>query len=338
MKLATYQDGSRDGQLVVVSRDLSTAHFATGIATRLQQVLDDWSFLSPQLEDLYATLNHGKARHAFAFDPALCAAPLPRAGQWAFTQAYPSYRERLWPAGGMAVPDATPEITQGASDDFLGPCQDVVMPAIDDGIDCEPGLAVVTGDIEAGTDAHGALEGVRLIVLVNAWQLRPLKTADGMPAETCGGLPATAFGPVAVTPDELGEAWSGGRVHLDLETVVNGKRLGLCAAGDGMHTHFGQIIASIPHLRRLRAGSLVGGGAVSPADPARGVSTIAEKRALELRDGGMARTAFFSDGDRIRIELKGRDGLSVFGAIDQRLRVRGTRGAVEPEPTLEASA
>ena len=342
MKLATYQDGSRDGQLVVVSRDLSTAHFANGIATRLQQVLDDWSFLSPQLEDLYTTLNHGKARHAFAFDPSLCAAPLPRAGRWAFAQAYPSHVERLLPAGQSEAPaGATPVITHSAGDDLIGPCQEVVLPAIGDGIDSEAGLAVITGDVEAGTDAQSALEGVRLLVLVNAWRLRPLMAVDGLPAEACGGLhsvPATAFGPVAVTPDELGEAWSGGRVHLDLETVINGKRLGLCAAGEGMHHHFGQIITSIAHLRRLRAGSIVGGGAVSQTDPTRGFSNIAEKRALELRNSGAPKAAFLRSGDRIRIEVKGRDGLSVFGAIDQRLRWLGSTEAAEPIPTLAVPA
>jgi fumarylacetoacetate (FAA) hydrolase len=345
MKLATYQDGSRDGQLVVVSRDLSTAHFATGIATRLQQVLDDWSFLSPQLEDLYTTLNHGKARHAFAFDPALCAAPLPRAGQWAQAQAYPSYEERLWPAGQTNQPaaaHAAPPITHGASDDFLGPCQDVVMPATEDGIDCESGLAVVTGDIEAGADAHGALEGVRLLLLVNAWQLRRPMAAGAPPTLPLDGLharPAAAFGPVAVTPDELGEAWSGGRVHLGVDTVINGKRLGLCAAGDDMRCHFGEIMASIARVRRLRAGSIVGSGAVSNVDPARGFGNIAEKRALELRDHGTAKTPFLRGNDRIRIEVKGHDGLSLFGAIDQRLRgITDTAKAAEPTQGLEVTA
>ena len=262
MKLATYADGSRDGQLVVVSRDLSTALFATGVATRLQQVLDDWNFLSPQLEDLSATLNGGKSRHAFAFEPQRCMAPLPRAFQWADGSAYLNHVELVRRARNAEVPASfyeDPLMYQGGSDDFLGPCERARFGSADWGIDFESEIAVVTGDVPMGTTPEAALEGVRLLMLVNDWSLRNL-----IPAELAKGFgffqskPATAFGPVAVTPDELGAAWSGGRVHLEVESVWNGKRVGLCHAGPEMTFHFGQLIAHIGKTRNVRAGSVVG--------------------------------------------------------------------------------
>jgi len=323
MKLASYKDGSRDGQLVVVSRDLSTAHYATGIATRLQQVLDDWNFLSPQLEDLAQTLNQGKARHAFAFDPRLCMAPLPRAYQWADGSAFINHVELVRKARGAEMPESfytDPLMYQGGSDDFLGPCDDIVCPSLDFGIDFESEVAVITGDVGMGTSADAALEGIRLVALVNDVSLRNL-----IPAELAKGFgffqskPASAFGPVAVTPDELGSAWQGGRVHLNVESVWNGKRVGLCNAGPEMTFHFGQLIAHIAKTRNVRAGSIVGSGTVSNKDWSRGYSCIAEKRAIETIESGAPSTAFMQYGDSIRIEVKGADGMSVFGAIDQKV-------------------
>jgi fumarylacetoacetate (FAA) hydrolase len=323
MKLATYKDGSRDGQLVVVSRDLSTAHYASGIATRLQQVLDDWNFLSPQLEDLYQTLNHGKARHAFPFEPAHCAAPLPRAYQWADGSAFINHVELVRKARGAEVPESfytDPLMYQGGSDDFLGPTDDIVCASEEFGIDFEAEVAVVTGDVAMGSSPDEALEGIRLLMLANDVSLRNL-----IPVELAKGFgffqskPATAFSPVAVTPDELGGAWKGGRVHLNLESAWNGKRVGLCDAGDEMTFHFGQLIAHICRTRNVRAGSIVGSGTVSNKDWSRGYSCIAEKRAIETIESGAPKTEFMRYGDRIRIEMKGTDGLSLFGAIDQRV-------------------
>ena len=325
MKLATYKDGSRDGQLLVVSRDLTTAHFATGTATRLQQVLDDWNFLSPQLEDLYATLNGGKARHAFAFEPRLCMAPLPRAYQWADGSAYINHVELVRRARKAEMPASfyeDPLMYQGGSDDFLGPCDDAMFGSVDWGIDFESEIAVVTGDVALGTTADAALDSVRLLMLVNDWSLRHL-----IPAELAKGFgffqskPATAFGPVAVTPDELGPAWSGGRVHLNVESHWNGQRVGLCAAGDEMTFHFGQLVAHIAKTRNVRAGSIVGSGTVSNKDWAHGYSCIAERRAIETIEHGEPRTPFMQAGDRIRIDVKGLDGLSLFGAIDQQVKL-----------------
>ena len=324
MKLATYKDGSRDGQLVVVSRDLAMAHHASGIASRMQQVLDDWNFLSPQLQDLSTTLNHGRARHAFAFDPAMCMAPLPRAYQRVAGAAYLNHVTLLLKARGAEPPEPTeglagdPRVSQGGSDDFLGPCDDAVFTRVEDGIDFGAGLAVVTGDVARGATSAQALEGVRLLMLANDWTLREREAAER--AKGVGlyqSQPATAFGPVAVTPDELGEAWQGGRVHLTLQTTLNGRKLGLCDAGPEMHFHFGQLMAHLAATRSLRAGSIVGSGTVSNQDASRGQACIAEKRALEQIEHGEARTGYLQFGDTLHIEMKGRDGLSVFGAIAQ---------------------
>jgi len=321
MKLATYKDGSRDGQLVVVSRDLATAHFANGIAGRLQQVLDDWNFLSPQLEDLYTTLNHGKARHAFAFDPAMCMAPLPRAYGWVDGSAYLNHVELVRKARGAEMPESffgDPLVYQGGSDDFLGPCDEAPFVDADGGIDFEVEIAVVTGDVPMGATPGQGLESIRLLMLANDWTLRNLVSAEL--AKGFGffqSKPATAFSPVAVTPDELGDAWAAGRVHLTLQSSWNGRKVGLVEAGPEMNFHFGQLIAHIAKTRNLRAGAIVGSGTVSNKDATHGYSCIAEKRALEMIEHGEAKTGFMQFGDTIRIEMKGKDGHSVFGAIEQ---------------------
>ena len=323
MKLATYKDGSRDGQLVVVARDLGAAHYATGIASRLQQVLDDWNFLAPQLQDLYEQLNAGRARHAFAFDARQCMAPLPRAYQWADGSAYLNHVELVRRARGAEVPASfytDPLMYQGGSDDFLGPCDDVVVPSEAMGIDFEAEIAVITGDVKMGASPEQALDGVRLLMLANDVSLRNL-----IPAELAKGFgffqskPATAFSPVAVTLDELGDAWQGGRVHLTLQSTWNGRRVGMCDAGAEMSFHFGQLIAHIAKTRNVRAGAIVGSGAVSNKDWTRGYSCIAEKRCIETIQDGQPGTEFMRYGDTVRIEMKGLDGQSLFGAIDQQI-------------------
>ena len=326
MKLATYKDGSRDGQLVVVSRDLSTAHYATGIASKLQQVLDDWNFMSPQLQDLYETLNGGKsarARHAFPFEPARCMAPLPRAYQWADGSAFINHVELVRKARNSEVPETfytDPLMYQGGSDDFIGPTDDVVVASEDFGIDFEAEIAVITADVAMGTSAEQAIDSVRLVMLANDVSLRNL-----IPAELAKGFgffqskPATAFSPVAVTLDELGDAWQGGRVHMTLQSTWNGRKVGMCEAGPEMTFHFGQLIAHICKTRNVRAGSVIGSGTVSNKDWAHGYSCIAEKRAIETIEGGAPVTAFMKFGDTIRIEAKAKDGQSVFGAIEQKV-------------------
>ena len=329
MKLATYKDGSRDGQLVVVSRDLTTAHYASGIATKLQQVLDDWNFLSPQLEDVSQTLNQGKARHAFPIDPKLCMAPLPRAYQWADGSAYMNHVELVRASRNSEVPAnfyEDPLMYQGGSDDFLGPCDDVVCPSTDFGIDFEAEVAVITADVPMQATPEQALDSIRLVMIANDVSLRRLIPNEL--AKNFGflqGKPATAFSPVAVTLDELGEAWEHGRLHLSMRVDWNGKRVGMCEAGPEMTFHFGQLIAHLCKTRNVRAGSIIGSGTVSNKavevdgrkDWPKGYSCIAEKRAIETILDGKASTDFMQFGDTVRIEMKGRDGQSVFGAIDQ---------------------
>jgi len=317
MKLATYQDASRDGQLVVVSRDLSMAHYATGIAGKLQQVLDDWRFMAPQLRALAEQLDGGKARHAFPFEPARCMAPLPRAHQWVAGAAFASHNERLRQAGIAAPrPDDGPALRQGASDRFLGPCEAVAVEREALEIDFEAQVAVITGDVDQGASAQEALDGVRLLALASDTALRA-------PMGPLAARPATAFSPVAVTPDELGGAWAQGRLHLVLQTAWNERRVGLCEAGSDMAFHFGQLVAELCRTRPVRAGSIVGSGPVSNRDAARGYSSILEKRALETAETGRAATGFLKFGDTLRIEARGKGGASVFGAIEQRIAPLG---------------
>ena len=332
MKLATYKDGSRDGQLVLVSRDLATAHYATGIAARLQQALDDWSFISPQLQDLSETLNGGKARHAFPFDPAQCMAPLPRAYQWADGSAFINHVELVRAARNSEVPGTfydDPLMYQGGSDDFLGPRDDVVVPLEEYGIDFEAEVAVITGDVPMMATPEQALDGIRLLMIANDVSLRhliPNELAKGF--GFFQGKPATAFGPVAITLDEVGDAWDKGRLHLTLQSAWNGRKVGMCEAGPEMTFHFGQLIAHICKTRNVRAGSIVGSGTVSNKGVAgaggktewpKGYSCIAEKRAIETIQDGKPSTEFMKFGDTIRIEMKGKDGQSLFGAIEQKI-------------------
>lgn len=329
MKLATLRDGSRDGQLVVVSRDLTIAHHASHIASRLQQALDDWGFIAPQLNDLYVTLNEGRARHAFAFDPAQCLAPLPRAYQWADGSAYVNHVELVRRARGAEMPQSfwtDPLMYQGGSDDLLGPMEDIVCADEAWGIDFEAEVAVVTDDVPMGTAATAAGAHVRLVMLVNDVSLRNL-----IPPELAKGFgffqskPATAFSPVAVTPDELGEAWDGRKLNLPLIVHWNGERVGSAHAGTDMVFDFPQLIAHAARTRNLRAGSIVGSGTVSNKDASRGYSCIAEKRALEMIADSKPSTEFMKYGDRVRIEMFDGAGRSIFGAIDQKVAAAGRR-------------
>ena len=323
MKLATYNDGSRDGQLIVVSRDLRSAHCASGMASRLQQVLDDWNFMSPQLEEISRNLNLGKARHAFAFEPEKCMAPLPRAYQLAVGSAYLNHVELAHKAQGIDMPEsfrAAPQMHWTGSDEFFGPHDAIVCAATPHGIDFGAELAAVTDDVPMGITPHAAVQRIRLLMLSNAVCQRELA-----PAELLASLslvqrrPATAFSPVAVTPDELGESWRGGRLHLNLESTWNGKRVGLCNAGAEMTFHFGQLIAHLCETRNVRAGSVVSSGPVSNRDATLGFSCIADKRAVETIARGSPKTPLMQVGDSIRIEMKGPDGLSIFGAIGQKM-------------------
>ena len=316
---------------MVVSRDLTSAHYASGIASRLQQVIDDWNFISPQLQDLSQTLNQGKARHAFPFDPAMCMAPLPRAYQWADGSAYMNHVELVRASRNSEVPAnfyEDPLMYQGGSDDFIGPRDDIIAVSTEHGIDFEAEVAVITGDVPMQCNADEALESIRLVMLANDVSLRRLIPAEL--AKNFGflqGKPATAFSPVAVTPDELGSAWEHGRLHLSMRVDWNGKRVGMCDAGPEMTFHFGQLIAHLAKTRNVRAGSIIGSGTVSNKaietdgrkDWPKGYSCIAEKRAIETILDGKASTDFMQFGDTVCIEMKDKDGHSVFGAIEQKV-------------------
>jgi fumarylacetoacetate (FAA) hydrolase len=323
MKLATLRDGSRDGQLVVVSRDLQQAHFASDIAGRMQQLLDDWPFIAPQLNDLYVALNEGRTRHAFAFDPTQCMAPLPRAYQWADGSAYVNHVELVRKARGAEMPPSfwtDPLMYQGGSEDLLGPCEDIVCPSEKFGIDFEAEVAVVTDDVPMGATVAEAASRIKLLMLANDVSLRNL-----IPDELAKGFgffqskPATAFSPVALTPDELGDDWRDGKVHRPLVVHWNGAKVGEPNAGEDMTFNFPQLIAHAAKTRNLRAGSIIGSGTVSNLDRSRGYCCIAEKRSLELIAEGKATTPFMKYGDTVAIEMFDRHGASLFGAIRQKV-------------------
>ncbi|WP_313603298.1 fumarylacetoacetate hydrolase family protein [Comamonas jiangduensis] len=328
MKLATYKDGSRDGQLIVVSRDLRLACYATGIASRMQQVLDDWSFMAPQLQDVYTQLNAGRAKHVFAFDASQCMAPLPRSHQWLEAAAYPSHLALTQPQWPLGVTE--PTMRQGAGDSLVGACDEVVLGSAAMGIDFGAGLAAVTGDVPMGASAEQALYGIRLLMLSNTFSLRQLMpSAPGYAWGNVQSWPVVGLSPVAVTVDELGDAWRGGKVHLPLHTSWNGRKVGMCDAGEDMAFHFGQLIAHAAKTRTVHAGSMVGTGVVSNVgtttgkassrrtDWPKGYHSIAEKRAMELQQSDVASTGYLQFGDTVRVEMKNKDGLSIFGAIEQ---------------------
>jgi fumarylacetoacetate (FAA) hydrolase len=321
MKLATLKDGTRDGQLVVVSRDLRTAAIADAIVPTLQRALDDWTFYAPQLLDLSDSLNQGRARHAFAFDPKACMAPLPRAFQWADGSAYVNHVELVRRARKAEMPPefwTDPLMYQGGGDDLLGAEDDIVCASEAYGIDFEAEVAVITTDVPMTVKPADALRHVRLLMLVNDVSLRNL-----IPAELGKGFgffqskPATAFSPVAVTPDELGDAWREGRVHRPMIVHWNGKKVGQPDCGTDMVFNFGELIAHAAKTRNVRAGSIVGSGTVSNKDTKRGYCCIAEKRCLETIEHGAPATEFMKFGDSVKIEMFDEAGKSIFGAIDQ---------------------
>ena len=342
MKVATYRNGTRDGALVIVSRDLRKMVPAScviaGLET-LQQLLDDWDDLQLKVERVYAELNQaadGQRPPRFDsedFQATRCMAPLPRAYQWADGSAYVSHVELVRRARGAAMPASfwtDPLMYQGGSDAFLGPHDRIEMAEEAWGIDLEGEVAVVTGDVPMGATAAQAAERIRLIMLVNDVSLRNLIAAEL--AKGFGffhGKPSTAFAPVAVTPDELGSAWRDGKLHLPLLASINGKLLGKPNAGVDMTFSFPQLVAHAAKTRCLGAGSIVGSGTVSntgEAGPARpvdlggvGYTCLAELRGVESILHGKPSTAFLRFGDRVRIEMLDAAGHSIFGAIDQEI-------------------
>jgi len=324
MKLASLKTGSRDGKLIVVSRNLRQAVAASEVAPTLQAALDDWAAKAPRLAQISALLNTGRAADAFDFDPNRCHSPLPRAYQWADGSAYVNHVELVRRARGAEMPPSfwtDPLMYQGGSDGFVGPCDPILAASEDWGIDLEAEVAVITDDVPMGVSAAQAGEYVRLLMLVNDVSLRNL-----IPAELAKGFgffqgkPATAFSPVAVTPDELGDAWDGARVHRPVSVHINGSLFGTPDAGQDMTFDFPQLIAHAARTRFLAAGSIVGSGTISNLDRSRGSACLAEKRTLEVLENGKAITPFLRFGDRVRIEMFDGEGGSIFGAIDQEVQ------------------
>jgi fumarylacetoacetate (FAA) hydrolase len=325
VKLATLKTGDRDGRLIVVDRALTRAIAVPQIAPTLQAALDDWAHVAPELQRVSDALNSSEdlEEEIIAFDPARVTAPLPRAYHWVDGSAYVNHVELVRKARGAELPASfwsDPLVYQGGSDDFLGPCDDVPVPSEDFGIDIEGEIAVVTDDVPMLTTHGAAVAHIKLLMLVNDWSLRGL-----IPGELAKGFgfyqskPATAFSPVAVTPDELGDAWRGSTVHLPLHVLINGEPFGRPHAGVDMTFDFARLIEHITKTRNARAGTIVGSGTVSNYDRSRGSACIVERRMLEQLERGEPATPFLKFGDRVRIEMFGADGASIFGAIDQRV-------------------
>ncbi|GAC1036982.1 fumarylacetoacetate hydrolase family protein [Pseudomonas oryzihabitans] len=319
MKFASLKDGSRDGRLLVVSRDLRRAVIAPASMPRLQTVLEDWEACAPQLEVLYAELNAGRVAEAFAFDPQAVMAPLPRAYQWADASAFLSHGNLMERAYDLNIKkDAgVPIIYQGSGDDFYGPCDDYPVPGEDQHIDFEGEVAVVLDDVPLGVQPAAAAGHIRLLMLLNDVSLRAhLFKEISIGFGPLRAKPSTVFAPVAITPDELGDAWRDGRVQLPLHVELNGERFGEPHGGE-MDFSFPELVMHLARTRRLRAGTVLGSGTFSNRDYRRtGSACLAEQRAIEKLEQGESRTPFLSFGDRLRFEIIGLDGQSLFGAID----------------------
>jgi fumarylacetoacetate (FAA) hydrolase len=324
MKLGTIKDGTRDGTLVVVSRDLMKAVKAEGIARTLQAALDDWQAKAPALATLYSGLNGGRVQvGAFAFDPRQAMAPLPRAYQWVDGSAYLVHAERVRRSRGAELPQSAytdPLMYQGSSDTMQGPCDDIAMADEAWGIDFEGEIVAVTGDLPMGASEAQCADAIRLLTIVNDVSLRGL-----IPAELAKGFgflhgkPSTAFAPVMATPDELGAAWKDGTIHLPLVCALNGKVVGRCDAGADMSFGLPRLAAHAAKTRALSAGTMVGSGTVANRDETKGCSCIAEMRAIETIEHGKPETPFMRFGDTIRIDMQDAAGASIFGAIEQKV-------------------
>jgi fumarylacetoacetate (FAA) hydrolase len=324
MKLGTLKAGGRDGTLVVVDRELKRAVEASGIAPTLQAALEDWARAAPRLGALAQELATGNAAGAFDLDPRQLAAPLPRAYEFVDGSAYLPHVERVRRARGASVPESfytDPLMYQATSAGFLGPHDDVVVPSEDYGIDLEAEVVVVTDDVPMAVTPAQASAHIQLVGLVNDVSLRNL-----IPAELAKGFgflqskPRSALSPVFVTPDELGVAWRGDKLHLPMRTWLNGQWFGAAECGVDMQFSFAQLVAHAAKTRPLSAGTLVGSGTIANQDTSKGASCLAEQRTVEKLRDGEARTPFLKFGDRLRIEVLDAAGASIFGAIEQQVR------------------
>jgi fumarylacetoacetate (FAA) hydrolase len=340
MKLATLKDGSRDGRLVVVSRDLKSYVGVPKIAATMQHALDNWELVAPRLQQVYAMLNAGEATDVHPFDQQYCHSPLPRAYQWADGSAYINHVELVRKARNAEVPASfytDPLMYQGGSDSFVGPRDPVYVNSEDWGVDLEAEVAVITGDLPMGASVEAAGQAIRLVMLVNDVSLRNL-----IPNELAKGFgffqskPASAFSPVAVTPDELGQHWADSKLHLPLLVQLNGKPFGRPNAGEDMTFNFAQLVAHAAHTRELGAGTIIGSGTVSNKQGSLhgssienggvGYCCLAEVRMYETIETGKPVTSFLKFGDSVRIEMNDVEGASIFGAIEQTVTHYRERG------------
>jgi fumarylacetoacetate (FAA) hydrolase len=323
MKLATFKTTERDGRLVVVNRELTKAKAVPDIALTLQYALDNWVEAEPQLQQVYQALNAGECEFV-PFDSCQAAAPLPRAYQWLDGSAYLSHVERARKARGVDMPNSLfddPLMYQGASDNMLGACDPIEVDREEWGIDFEAEVGVITDDVEYGVSINDAAVHIKLVVLVNDVSLRnliPDELAKGF--GFLQGKPASAFSPVAVTPDELGATWEDSKLHLPLKVYWNGQLFGSANAGDDMQFSFARLIHHAAKSRKLAAGTIIGSGTVSNYDLRTGCSCIVEKRVVEIIETGAAITEYMHFGERIRIEMLDKDGHSIFGTIEQEVR------------------
>ncbi len=322
MKLASLKEG-RDGRLVIVSKDLKRMISAGGIAPTLQAALDNWGECAQKLEALYKDLCSDVGT-GDAFDPADCASPLPRAYQWADGSAYVNHVELVRKARGAEMPESfwtEPLMYQGGSDAFLGPREDILMEDEAWGIDFEAEVTIITDDVPMGVKPENAEKHIKLFMLVNDVSLRNL--ISGELAKGFGffqSKPSSAFSPVAVTADELGDAWQAGKVHLPLHATLNDTKIGSPDAGVDMTFNFPKLISHAAKSRPLAAGAIVGSGTVSNVDRSAGSCCLAEVRMLEIIADGKPSTPFMQFGDRVRIEMFAKDGENIFGSIDQTVK------------------
>jgi fumarylacetoacetate (FAA) hydrolase len=321
MKLASINQG-RDGELIVVDNQMQRYVSATEIAPNLQAALDNWDNCKEPLAALYLQLENGEI-DSQAFNSEICASPLPRAFQWADGSAYVNHVELVRKARNAEMPSSfwtDPLMYQGGSDSFLGPREDIAVADEAWGIDFEAEVAVIVGDVPMGISSSEATKYIQLVMLVNDVSLRNL-----IPGELAKGFgffhakPSSAFSPVAVTPDVLGSAWDGAKLHLPLRAILNGDLVGEPNAGVDMTFDFGQLIAHAAKTRPLCAGTIVGSGTVSNLDRSKGSCCLAEVRMLETIANGSATTEFMSFGDRIQIDMLDDNGQSIFGEIDQKV-------------------
>ncbi|MDF2766110.1 MAG: fumarylacetoacetate hydrolase [Rhodospirillales bacterium] len=342
MRFATLKQGGRDGTLILVDRSGTRGVGATRVAPTLQAALDNWERAAPELQELQRQLERRRLIEAFPLDVTQLAAPLPRAYQWADGSAYLSHVERVRRARGADMPPGLltdPLMYQGGSDGFLAPTDPIPLQDDGWGLDFEAEIAVVTDDVPMGVTPEEARAHIRLILLVNDVSLRNL-----VPAELAKGFgffqskPASALAPFALTPDELGEAWDGGKLGLPLVVTLNGNEFGRPNAGEDMQFDFPRLIAHAARTRSLGAGSIIGAGTASNRDPTAGFACIAERRAVETVELGAARSLFLQAGDRVRIEAIAADGSAPFGAIEQEVVRVSAGGTLWPEPRFRAAA